>query len=301
MKKGIRVVICMAAVTAFVLCGVYLYGKRGNVDLQETVHEQKYEEIDIKSRAALLIEEKSKQVLFSKNAKERVYPASLTKLMTAVVAQEHTKNADEQVIVSSKVFGIIKGQNASVAGFLPGETVRMRDLYYGMLLPSGADACLAAAEKVAGDEKRFVRLMNEKAKELGMEHTKFANVTGLHDASHYTTAEDFMILFRYAIKNETIQKVITSKRYSVQATNKHPEGFTIKSTLFQSIDEMGVENSMILGGKTGYTTEAGLCLASVAKSRDKTYLLITMGAEGKQEDGYRHIEDAQKIYQNFLP
>ena len=128
----------------------------------------------------ILVDLESGEVLSERNARDRIYPASLTKIMTAILAIENTKNMDEVITLSPDIFQNLYEENASVAGFEPDETVRLQDLLYGILLPSGAECCLAFADKVAGSEEAFVELMNCKAESLGMENTHFCNVNFLH-------------------------------------------------------------------------------------------------------------------------
>src|SRR5699024_6501471 len=127
---------------------------------------------------------------------EKIYPASLTKIMTAIVAIENLPDLDEQIYLSEDMFEKLYSENASMAGFLPNEKVAAIDLIYGALLPSGAESCIGLADAIAGSEKSFVKLMNEKAEELGMNDTHFTNSTGLHDRNHYTTVNDIAKLLK---------------------------------------------------------------------------------------------------------
>lgn len=183
-----------------------------------------------------------------------------------------------------------------MAGFQPGERARLKDLLYGILLPSGAECCMAFADRIAGSEEAFVEMMNQKASELGMDNTHFCNPTGLHDPEHYSTVKDISVLLQYALKNETFKETFTSSRYSVQPSDQHPEGFTFYSTMFQYMDSAKVTGGKIIGGKTGYTEEAGLCLASLAEVGGKEYILVTAKADGTHETEQFHILDAINVY-----
>ena len=180
--------------------------------------------------------------------------------------------------------------------FQPGEEVRLKDLLYGVLLPSGAECCLAFADRISGSEEEFVSLMNDKAQELGMKNTHFTNSTGLHDPEHYSTVEDISILLQYALKNEYFRDAFTSSRYSTIPSEQHPEGFTFHSTIFKYMDSTEVTGGEILGGKTGYTEEAGLCLASLAQVNGKEYILVTAKANGTHQTEQFHILDAINVY-----
>ena len=236
------------------------------------------------------------EVLLAKKSDSPFAPASLTKMMTVLVALENIPNLEEQVEVPPKIFPGLYEQDASLAGFLPGEHPRAVDLIYGALLPSGGEASLALAIHVSGSEEGFVSLMNQKAQALGMDHTHFANVCGLDDPKQTTTAQDLTLLLRAALKNETFYKAFTSSSYLVPPTDLHPEGFAFQSTLFKKLEDPTFPGGEILGGKTGYTQKARLCLASLAEKDGTTYLLITAGAPGDHQTPPYHILDDQTAY-----
>lgn len=248
------------------------------------------------SSYAILIEADSGQIVTGKNAQDRIYPASLTKIMTAVLAIENTENMEEVITLPTDYFQELYAEGASMAGFQPGERACLKDLLYGILLPSGAECCVAFADRIAGSQEEFVRMMNQKAKELGMENTNFCNVTGLHDPEHYSTVEDIAILLQYALKYDIFREAFSSSRYSVPSTEQHPEGFTFFSTMFSCMDSAEVTGGKILGGKTGYTEEAGLCLASLAEVYGKEYILVTAKADGTHQTEPFHILDAMDVY-----
>ncbi|WP_418748001.1 D-alanyl-D-alanine carboxypeptidase family protein [Frisingicoccus sp.] len=257
------------------------------------------------SPCAVLINRDTGEILMDMDGGERIYPASLTKIMTAIVAIEHTDDFTQKVTVEKNVFEDLCEKDASMAGFEPGEEVSLRDLLYGILLPSGAECCQTYARHVAGTEAAFVDLMNQKAEELGMCRTHFSNTTGLHEENHYTTAEDMAALLQYALSNETFREAFTSKTYDVEPTNIHPKGICLQSTLSKGIEEIKMEGKameaeMILGGKTGYTDEAGLCLASLAEISGQEYILVTAGAAGSHQTEPYNILDALEVYQRLL-
>lgn len=260
----------------------------------------------LNSTYAILIDVETGQVLAEKNSHMRMYPASMTKLMAALVAVEHTENWDATIEIPQQLISRLYLEHASLAGFEPEEIVSPMDLLYGMLLPSGAECCTAYAIWLAGDEKTFVGWMNDRAAELGMKKTHFVNTSGLHDKKHYSTAADMAILLEQCLQNETLRSVISTKSYQTTPTAKHPQGLDLQSTLFQALEENPALREMftderlsqvtILGGKTGYTSQAGLCLASYAQVGDREYLLVTAGAKGNHYTDPFHIEDALKMY-----
>ena len=129
-----------------------------------------------------------------------------------------------------------------MAGFEPGETATYQDLLYGALLPSGGECCAALAQNIAGSEEAFVEKMNEKAADLELPHTHFTNTTGLQDVNHYSSVEDMASILEEALKNQTFREIFTTKTYSVAPTNLHPEGFTFHSSMFETMEEAGIQD-----------------------------------------------------------
>ena len=251
------------------------------------------------SPEAVLMDADSGEVLAAKNADASIYPASMTKVMTALLVLEATPDLDTPVTLPGEIFTALQTEKASMAGFLPGETATVRDLLYGALLPSGAECCEALAREVSGSEEAFVELMNQKAAELAMRSTHFCNPTGLHDPEHVSTVRDMARLLRAAMQNETFRAILSAGRYAVPATNLHPEGFTMTSTFWAELGDVSLRRGQFLGGKTGYTSAAGLCLASAAQVKGKRYILVTAGAKGNHGTEPYHIEDAVRVYRQL--
>lgn len=254
------------------------------------------DQINLYSPNAVLWDLTGNTILAEYRSREKIYPASLTKIMTAILAIENTDDLEKKMIMPSDIFWKLYIEGASMAGFQPKEEVQLRDLLYGMLLPSGAECCLAFADEIAGSEKAFVKLMNQKARELGMNDTHFCNATGLHEEDHYSTVKDIAVLLQYALLNEEFRAAFTSSSYSTQSTEQHPGGFALHSTMFEDLDSPEVPGGEILGGKTGYTDEAGLCLASLAKVGEKEYILVTAKADGTHDTKPLHVLDAVSVY-----
>ena len=144
-----------------------------------------------------------------------------------------------------------------------------------------------------------MELMNQKAAELGMRSTHFCNPTGLHDPEHVSTVRDMARLLRAAMQNETFRAILSARRYAVPATDLHPEGFTMTSTFWAELGDVSLWRGQFLGGKTGYTSAAGLCLASAAQVKGKRYILVTAGAQGNHGTEPYHIEDAVRVYRQL--
>jgi D-alanyl-D-alanine carboxypeptidase (penicillin-binding protein 5/6) len=253
----------------------------------------------LNSPNVILILLKDNTILMQKNSEEKIYPASLTKIMTAIVAIENLPDLKEEIKLTNSVFQGLYEADASMAGFQPGEQVRAIDLLYGVMLPSGAECCIGIADQIAGSEQNFVKIMNQKAADLGLDSTHFKNVTGLHNENHYTTVKDMAILLRYALQNDIFREIFTSFRHSTPPTNKHPEGITFYSTIFEELNNQHIINGKILGGKTGYTDDAGLCLASLAKVGRQEYILITAGAKGNHKTEQYNVTDALAVYNSL--
>ena len=251
------------------------------------------------SRHALLMDARTGQVLARKRSDEEAAPASLTKMMTVLLATEALPDLDTPVTLPEDIFPALYKADASMAGFQPGETVTVRDLLYGAMLPSGAECCEALARQVSGSEEAFVALMNRKAGELGMKHTHFANCTGLTSPEHYSSAADLAVLLQAALNNETFRTVFTTGQYTSSVTAQHPKGLYMASTLLSKLDGGEVTGGQIQGGKTGYTDAAGLCLASRAVVNGKEYILVTLGAPGNHATEQTNIMDAVQVYRRL--
>lgn len=278
MKKFI--LLCCLCMAAF-----FLYANKSteNVDADIDV-----EIPSLHSQNAILLNE-SGQSIFEKNADAIIYPASLTKIMTAIVAIEASDDLQKHTMIDPQTIATFTAQNASMAGFKGGDFVTIEDLLYGTVLPSGADATATLAKVIAGSEPAFVSLMNDKARELGMNDTHFVNASGLHDNAHVSSVRDISKLFRYALENPLFYKILTTRSYVTNVPNE----LIMSSTLFTKLP--GVENA-ILGGKTGYTPEAGLCLASLLEKNGKNYLLITTNATGNVRTEPLHVQDALSVH-----
>lgn len=289
--------ILMAVMAAFVCKSAITPENRqisGRADTTVNISPEK-----LNSPNAILISLEDNSVLMQKSSGEKIYPASLTKMMTAIVAIENLPDLKVKIKLANTMFRELYKEDASMAGFKPGEQVGAIDLLYGVMLPSGAECCIGLADHIAGSEREFVKLMNQKAAELDMDNTHFENSTGLHNENHYTTVKDMTVLLSYALKNDTFRKIFTSFRYSSQPTNMRPAGITFYSTMFKELSKQNLIGGEILGGKTGYTDEAGLCLASLAKVGNQEYILVSAGARGDHRSEQYNITDAIAVYSSI--
>lgn len=252
----------------------------------------------LSSREAILLR-RGGAVLGEENADESIYPASLTKMMTVLLAAENFDDLDASVTLDEELFSPLWAANASMAGFEPGEVVTVRDLLYGAMLPSGAECCAAIAQALDGSEAAFADRMNRRARELGMENTHFVNATGLQDSDHRSTVRDLALLLDAALDNPTFREVFTAPRYSTSPTNLHPDGITVYSSALSLFQDADLGRMTLLGGKTGFTDEAGLCLATLAEADGAEYILVTTGAPGQSHTDTAHARDAAAVYQRL--
>lgn len=249
----------------------------------------------LSSPRAALLDRSDGSLLAGTNADVEAPPASLTKIMTVLLAIESLPDLDQMVTVPADIFPDLWAENASLTGFASGETVPLRDLLYGALLPSGAECCLTLARQVSGSETAFAEAMNRRADELGLTHTHFANCTGLEAPEHYASAADLARLLDTALNNETFRQVFTVRSHTTTPTDAHPQGFTMYSSLFTLLDTLPGQGSELLGGKTGYTSQAGLCLASLIEANGREYILVTTGAPGDHSTEPYHLRDALTV------
>lgn len=236
-------------------------------------------------------------VVLDKNASATMYPASMTKIMTVLVAIENLPDLDEKLQISTETLAYLYEQNSSLAGFSEGEMVSVRDLLYGAMLPSGGEACLTLAVRVAGSEEAFAELMNQRAAQMGLSGTHFVNTSGLHNENHYTTCTDLAVIFQTALQNPTFYEIVTSASHTCEATEQHPEGLVLNSTVFSGLGNNVMDNgAVILGGKTGTTDEAGYCLATFGQYNEQTYMMITSHAPFDDTGVVGSFADAKTAY-----
>lgn len=219
-------------------------------------------DLELYSENALLIDLESNTVLVQKNADARIYPASMTKVMTVLVAAEHIENWDETFTMTQSIIDPLFLADASMAGFVHGEEVSMTELLYGAVLPSGAEATQALAIVTAGSEEAFAALMNEKAQALGLKDTHFVDASGLHDENHYTTLSDMAIIMQAALDNPHCREVLTSVNHTSPATAQNPEGVAMTNRFLYRIRPQQSGNVDIQAAKTGYTAQAMNCCVS---------------------------------------
>lgn len=243
--------------------------------------------------AALLLEMNSGSIAYEKNIDDKIFPASLTKIMTCMLVLENG-NLDDMVTVSESALAGLDPDGSAI-GLEVGETLRLEDLLYCIMLPSANDGCTVVAEHIGGTIDGFVDMMNEKAAALGCTGTHFANPDGLHDDEHYTTVRDLSIITQAALEDERFVKISSTSIYELPATNLS-DARTLYTTNYLTSNAINPNYyyEQASGIKTGYTSQAGRCLISTAKSEQFYYLSIVVGCETTYD------EYGDPVYQNFV-
>ncbi len=248
------------------------------------------DELNLSSDKYILYNMNDDNVLMEHNSDEKTQIASLTKIMTTIVAIENVKDYNKKITITKEMFNDV-AWDVATAGYKVGDKVTYNDLFYGAILPSGADAVNALAYTVFGNYDAFIKKMNEKAKQLGLKNTKFSNPIGLYDENNYSSAKDVSTLLIYALKNTKFKEIFTTKNYT--STN----GVKMKSTIESYNSKNGnADLNYITGAKTGYIKKAGYCLATTAEIDGIEYLLVTLNA---YSTGAPHIKDAVKTYKYY--
>ena len=241
-------------------------------------------EPDISAEAAILIEIDSGEILYEKNANAPMYPASTTKIMTALLALEHL-NLEDKITVPEDM-GPADG---SAMYLLPGEVFTVRELLDGLLVKSANDAAVLLARTISGDIQSFATLMNQRAKDIGCTNTSFANPNGLHDPSHTISAHDMALIAREAMKNATFRELVSQVNVTLDETPQTPEKRYFRNTnrflwstskIIYNNEYIPIKYEVVDGIKTGYTGEAGNCLVSSGEKNDIRVISVVFKASG---------------------
>lgn len=255
---------------------------------------------EVISTHALLVDVSKDEIVASKGAYERISPASMTKVLTILVAAEHIteEQLDDTFTMSLEITDYAYVNDCSTVGFLNEEVVPVRDLFYGTILPSGADAAVGLAYYVAGSQEAFVELMNEKLEELGLSETAhFTNCVGLYDAEHYCTLYDMAIIMRAAMENELCREFLSKHSYTTQPTVQHPEGIVISNWFLRRIEDKETGGEVI-GAKTGFVVQSQNCAVSYGTFGEGTpYICVTAGSTSS----WRCIYDQVEIFNRYIP
>jgi len=253
---------------------------------------------EVVSSYAILVDTQTGEIIAQRNPKTMINPASMTKVLTVLVAAEHVTDLNDTFTITQEITDYSYKNDCSVVGWEVGEVVTVQDLFYGTVLPSGGDAAVGLAEYVAGSQEAFVEMMNDKLEQLGLSSTAhFTNCVGLYDENHYCSVYDMAMILQAALDNPLCREVLSTKKYTTSFTEQHPEGLLISNWFLRRIEDKDA-GGFVLAGKTGYVVESGSCAASCAlDGSENEYICVTADSTSSWRCIYDHVE----IYKTFLP
>lgn len=246
---------------------------------------------ELDSLYAVVLDLQSDTILAQKDAYTLISPASMTKVLTLLVgAEQAADRLDDTFTMTIDITDYCYVNDCSVVGLEVGETVTVRELLYGTILPSGADAALGLATYVAGSQEAFVELMNAKLEELGLSDTAhFTNCVGLYNENHKCTVYDMALIMKAAMDNELCREVLNARTYDTALTAEHPEGQTLSNWFLRRIEDRDNGDITVIGGKTGYVVQSGSCAVSCGEdSEGRRYIIATGDAAGSWKCLYDH-------------
>ena len=280
-KKLINVLIISTIIlTTFILNKNYSYADNNT-------------NLNIYSDAVILIENQTGKTLYEKNSEQKMYPASTTKILTAIITIEKGNLSDKVTVTKSAIAQMKSGYSSAYLS--EGEIISIEDLLKVLLVHSANDASNVLAEYISGSIEDFVNLMNEKAIELGCTNTHFVTTNGLHDDNHYTTAKDLAIITRYCMQNETFRKIVSMKKCVIAATNKSDER-VYKNTNDLINPSSGYYYPSCIGIKTGFTSEAKNCLISACSKNGLQVIAVVLGASITENYKSARYVDSKTLY-----
>lgn len=298
----ILLIICTSNIIIFADDEIEEYNKKiDNNEINKTIETSANlnDKPKINSRSAVVIDRKSKNIIYGKNENVKKAMASTTKIMTAMVVIQNT-NLNNIVEISKKA----AGTGGSRLGLKVGDKITVKDLLYGLLLRSGNDCAVALAEYVAGSVPEFSNLMNQNAQMLGLNNTHFVTPHGLDEEEHYTTAYELAILADYALNNEVFAQIVNTKSYTININKS-------SKTLNNTNELLGNLNG-VYGVKTGFTNGAGRCLVTSIKRGNLDVICVVLGADTKKDrtrdsaklieytfNKYEEIDIKEKIKESF--
>jgi len=246
---------------------------------------------EVVSERAIVVDTESDEIIVQRGYKDRIVPASMTKILTVLTAADYITDLDDKFTMTLDITDYGYVHDCSGVGFEDGETVTVRDMLYGTILPSGADAAVGLATYVAGSHEAFVDLMNKKIEELGLAETShFTNCVGVYDENLYTTVYDMAMIMEAAMNNELCKEVMSAHTYTTSSTEQHPEGITVSNWFLRRIEDKDTGGE-VLCAKTGYVVQSKNCAASFQEYDDgRKYVCVTAGSTSAWRCIYDHVE-----------
>lgn len=251
-------------------------------------------EDSISSQYAVLIDAQSGEILAQRDSDVMMNPASMTKILTLLVAAEQIQDRSGTFTMTFDITDYCYVNECSVVGYEVGEVIPVEELFYGCILSSGADACLALADVAAGSHEAFVELMNQKLEALGLSETAhFTNCVGVYDDAHYCTVQDMAMILKTALDDPFCKQVLGTKIYHTASTEQHPLGQDLSNWFLRSIEDIDTGSIAVRYAKRGYVGESGFCSASCGQTEDGAmYLCVT----GKSTSHAQTIRDHAQLY-----
>lgn len=267
---------------------------------EETEDTAVIDSADVISTNAVLVDEGTDTVVAAKGARTRIIPASMTKVLTVLVAAENIpeEKLDDTFTMTREITDYAYVNDCSSVGFLDGEKVPVRDLFYGTAMQSGGDAALGLATYVSESQEAFVALMNQKLEELGIgDSTHFTNCVGLYDEAHYSTVYDMAVMMKAAMQNDLCREILSAHIYTTKPTREHPDGIEISNWFLRRIEDKDTGGE-VLCAKTGYIVQSKNCAVSYGTfAGGEPYICVTAGSTS----GWRCIYDHVEIYNRYVP
>ncbi|MBR4530039.1 MAG: D-alanyl-D-alanine carboxypeptidase [Lachnospiraceae bacterium] len=266
------------------------YAMKSTGGVQEITDEE------VQSTYAVLVNAETGEIIAGRQADAVVSPASMTKILTLLVAVEHLTDLDETVTMTQEIGELVYRKDLSAVGYQVGDEIPVRDLLYGTILPSGADAAMLLAEHVAGSEEAFVEMMNDRVAEMGLSSTAhFSNPVGIYDEENHCTMKDMAMILKAAVENDLCREVLNTRIYTTAPTQNRPEGIEISNWFLRRIEDKDCHGEVICA-KTGFVDQSGCCAASYQISNDGGhYLCVT----GDAWSSWRAIYDHVRIYDMY--
>lgn len=251
---------------------------------------------EVQSTNGIFIDLATRNILFDREGHTKINPASMTKVLTVLVAAEHVTDWSDTFEITPEITNYSYVHGCSAVGFSNNEVVTVEDLFYGTVLSSGGDAALGLATYVAGSQEAFVDMMNEKLKELELADTAhFTNCIGLYDENHYCTVYDIAMILEATIENPQCREVLSTKNYITSSTPEHPEGIEISNWFLRRIEDKDTGGEVICG-KTGFVAQSGSCAVSYGMDvTGNEYICATVNAHSPWRCIYDHVE----LYKRF--
>lgn len=252
-------------------------------------------EPEIASTASILVEESTGKILYEKNAYEKMYPASTTKILTAILTLETCDLTEMATVSHNAIYSLPNGYvNANLR---EGEEMSVKDLLYALMVKSANDAAIVLAEHIGGSVEKFAEMMNEKATQLGCKNTHFVNPNGIHNDNHYTTAYDLYLIASYCMKNETFRQLVSTTSYTLPSTNKYVNEDRICVTTNDMLrSNSKYYNENVIGIKTGYTTEAKNCLIAAIHKNHTELISVVLHADTNAEGLSERYVDTNNLF-----